>query len=192
MAKSKKQPMKRGVKLLILSDLLIYFGLGMTSPILAVFIKENLNSTIAAAGFAVTMFLIIKSLSQIIFSKIFSPKDRFKMVMGGAVMIAASPFICAFSTNIWHILLAQTVYGIGAGLTGPAWMSLFILNVSKKRPGFEWSVYSTILGIGMGIAAYVGGNLVELWNFKPVFLISGVLAISGMLVLLKLMNEKMK
>ena len=184
--------MKKGVKLLILSDLLLYFGIGLTSPIISVFIKDNLHSTIAMAGLAATFFLVIKSVSQIVYSKVFKPEHRLKMVWAGTILIALSPFVYAFSTTVGQMFLAQTIYGLGAGLAAPAWMSLFILNVSKKRPGFEWSVYSTIIGIGMGIAAYVGGGLVDTLGFKKVFLISGIFAVAGMLVLLKLADEKMK
>ncbi len=184
--------MKNGIKLLILSDLLLYFGLGLTSPVISVFITKNLGSTIAMAGLAATLFLIIKSSLQIPFAKFFNPKDRYKLVISGTILIALTPFIYAFSSSIWHLLLAQAVYGLGAALVAPAWMSLFILNVNKARPGYEWSIYSTILGIGMGIAAYTGGWLVDLWGFKQVFLLSGVFAIFGMLVLLNLTKANMK
>ncbi|MBU2522745.1 MAG: MFS transporter [Nanoarchaeota archaeon] len=183
---------KKGIKLLIFSDFLIYFGVGLTSPILAVFIKDGLNSTIAMAGLAATFFLIIRSVSQLVFSRIFNPEDRIKMILGGAVLIVLTPFIYAFSTNIQTLFLAQVIHGLGAGLAAPAWMSLFILNVNKKTAGFEWALYSTIIGIGMGLAAYLGGGLVGIWGFKPVFLISGLLAILGMLVLFKVTKEKMK
>lgn len=187
-----KPNIKRGIKLLILSDLLIYFGIGLTSPILSIFIKDGLNSTLAMAGLAATFFLIIKSVSQLASSRIFNPEDRLKMVFIGTSMIILTQFVYAFSNNITMMFIAQAIYGLGAGLTSPAWMSLFILNVDKKTPGYEWSLYSTIVGIGMGTAAYIGGGLVGLWGFKTVFLISGVLGICGALILFNIAKEKMK
>ena len=189
---AKNQSMSKIIKLLIISDLLIYFGIGLTSNILSIFIKDNLGGTILIAGFAMGLFLLIKSVLQIVFSKIFSRKHRLKMVLIGSALIAITPFIYAFSNNLRMLLLAQAVYGLGAGLTAPAWMNMFVKNLSQKRPGFEWSVYSTIVNLGIAIAAYLGAWLVQLWGFKSVFILSGIFGILGTLVLLKLTEEKMK
>jgi len=184
--------MNRIIKLLILSDLLIYFGLGLTSNILSIFIKDNLQSTIAMAGLATALFLFIKSVLQIIFSKIFSKEHRLNMVLIGSFMIALTPFIYSFSTTLKILFIAQIVYGVGAGLTAPAWMSVFIKNVNPKRPGFEWSIYSAIVSMGIAVAAYFGAWLVQMWGFRSVFMLSGVFGIAGALVLLKLYSEKLK
>ena len=114
------------------------------------------------------------------------------MVIGGTMLIVITPFIWAFSTSIYHIFLAQLIYGLGAGLAAPAWMNLFVNHLSKKRPGFEWSVYSTILGLGTGTSAYLGALLVDTIGFKYVFLIMGICAILGMLILFKLTKENIK
>ena len=181
------------LKLLILSDFLIYVGLGLTSSLSAIYITNDLvGGTIAAVGISAAIFLIIKSVSQIIFAKVFNSKDILKMVIGGTMLIIITPFIWAFSTNIYHIFLAQVIYGLGAGLAAPAWMNLFVNHLSKKRPGFEWSVYSTIIGLGTGASAYLGAILVNAIGFRYVFLIMGVLAVSGMLVLFKLTEENLK
>jgi len=188
----KYKPMKRLVKLLILSDLLIYFGLGLTSNILAIFIKDNLGGTILLAGFATALFLFIKSILQLVFSKIFSARHRLPMVMAGSLLISITPFVYAYSTAVWHLLMAQAIYGLGAGLTAPAWMNMFIKNVSKERPGFEWSIYSTTVSLGIAIAAYLGAWMVEMTGFRTVFLLSGIFGIIGTLMLLRLSNEKIK
>ena len=55
--------MKRGLKLLILSDLFILMGFGLVAPIISIFINESLiGGSIAAAGLATTIFLITKSI----------------------------------------------------------------------------------------------------------------------------------
>jgi len=184
--------MNRIIKLLIVSDLLIYFGIGLTSNILSIFIKDNLNSTIAMAGLAMALFLFIKSILQIVFSKIFSKKHRLNMILIGSLFIAATPFIYSFSKTLGILMLAQAVYGLGAGLTAPAWMNMFIKNINPKRPGFEWSMYSTIVSMGIAIAAYLGAWLVQQIGFRYVFILSGIFGIAGTLILLKLSKEKIK
>ena len=179
--------MNKTLKLLTLSDIFIFSGFGLVAPILAVFFKDNLiGGTLFAAGLASTIFLITHAVLQIIFAQVFSPKDRRWMLILGTVLIAIVPFIYIFSTNIWHVFIAQFIYGVGAGFGYPAWYSLFTSNVRKKESGFQWSIYNSGVSIGTGITAAVGAWIAERLGFQWVFGITGVIAIAGLLILLKL------
>jgi len=108
--------MNKTLKLLTLSDIFIFSGFGLVAPILAVFFKDNLiGGTLFAAGLASTIFLITHAVLQIIFAQVFNPKDRRWMLILGTVLIAIVPFIYIFSTSIWHVFMAQFIYGVGAG-----------------------------------------------------------------------------
>ena len=64
------------LKLLILSDILVYGALGFVGPILSIFIDNNLvGGGIFTAGLASTIFLVTHAILQIIFSYKFNPKD---------------------------------------------------------------------------------------------------------------------
>ena len=185
--------MKSVIKLLILSDIFLVTGFGFISPILAIFIKDNLiGGTIASAGIASAIFMLIKSIGQIAVAKKFNPKDRIPLLLSGTFFIALVPFIYAYSTQIWQLYLAQVLYGIGAALSVPAFMNVFILNVSRKKPGLEWSIYSTLVGFGSAVAAFLGAQLANTWGFRPVFFLNGALAMIGAMILLKLNTEKIK
>ena len=185
--------MKNIVKLLVISDVFLLTGFGLISPILAVFIKDNLiGGSILAAGIASMMFVLTKSILQLIFAKIFNPKDRLWMVILGTFLIATVPFIYIFCNRIEHIYIAQIIHGIGSSFTFPSWMNLFTKNLSKKRPGFEWSIYSAAVGIGTAIAAYAGAWLAQQIGFRYVFAITGVLAMIGATILIRLTKEKFK
>ncbi|MEM4703179.1 MAG: MFS transporter [Candidatus Pacearchaeota archaeon] len=185
--------MNRIVKLLIASDTLLWTGLGLVSPILAIYIKDYLpGGTIAVVGVATMLFLITKVILQLTFSKIFYPKDRFWMVVVGTLFVASVPFIYLSATAIWHLYVAQIVYGFGAGLAFPAWFSLFASNLTKGKQGHEWSIYSGFVSIGMGAAALVGAWLAETVSFSLVFILAGCFGVAGMIVLLGLQRENLK
>ncbi len=134
--------MKRIVKLLILSDFFILTGLGLVAPIISIFIKENLvGGSILAAGVASMIFILTKSILQLIFAHIAHPRHRFFMLVFGSFLIFVTPLIYFFSTHIFHIFIAEFIYGIGSALAYPAWLSLFSQNLTKGEEGFEWSVW---------------------------------------------------
>jgi MFS family permease len=184
--------MNRTLKLLIISDTLVFTGFGLVAPILAIYIKDSIGGSLEAIGLMTTLFLVSKTIFQLLFSKVFEPKQRFFMVVGGTLMIAIVPFIYLFSTQMWHFYIAQTLYGVGGGLAYPAWFSLFSSNLTKGKQGFEWSVYSGLVGIGAAISASIGSVLANRWGFNPVFFLAGAISIIGMLILLGLERNNLK
>jgi DHA1 family quinolone resistance protein-like MFS transporter len=184
--------MNRTLKLLIASDTLVFTGFGLIAPILAVFLNNFPGGSLAVIGTMTTLFLITKTIFQLVFAKVFKPQHRFFMVVVGTLLIASVPFFYLFSTQIWHFYLAQFVYGLGAGLGYPAWFSLFSTNLTKGKQGFEWSIYSGLVGIGAAISASVGSVLADKFGFSIVFILTGILSVAGMLILLGLERNNLK
>jgi DHA1 family quinolone resistance protein-like MFS transporter len=185
--------MNRTLKLLIISDIFVFGGLGFISPILAIFIKDNLiGGTILAAGIASMIFLITHSLLQLLFAYKFNPKDRIWMLILGTSLIALVPFGYIFSTQVYHIYLIEFVFGVGAAFAYPSWSSLFTSNLEKGKRGFQYSIYSSSVGLGTAITAGVGAWLAERTGFEVVFGITGLLAIVGLLILFKLEKKILK
>ncbi len=179
--------MNRTLKLLIISDIFIFSGFGLISPILAIFIKDNLvGGTILAAGIASMIFLITHSLLQLLFAYKFNPEDRLWMLLVGTAFIAVVPFGYIFSTHIYHIYLVEFIYGVGAAFAYPSWSSLFTSNLEKGHRGFQYSIYSSSVGIGTALTAAAGALLAEKIGFKFVFIFTGIFAIVGLLILFKL------
>jgi MFS family permease len=185
--------MNKTLKLLILSDIFILGGFGLISPIIAIFIKDDLvGGTLFTAGIASAIFLIVHAILQIIFAEIFSSKDRRWMLLLGTGLVISVPFIYIFSTNIWHIFIAQFIYGVGAGFSYPAWYSLFTTNVKRKESGFQWSINNSAISIATAITAAAGGWLAEKIGFQFVFAITGFISVLGLLLLFKLDKDVSK
>ena len=177
----------------MLSDIFVFSGFGLISPILAIFIKDDLvGGTILGAGIASAIFLIVHSILQIIFAKKFNPKDRLWMILLGTALIAIVPFGYIFSSHIYHIYLIQFIYGVGAGFAYPSWYSLFSSHLEKGKRGLQWSIYGSAVGIGSAVAAAAGALLAEITSFELVFAITGILAVIGLLVLFGLEKKALK
>jgi DHA1 family quinolone resistance protein-like MFS transporter len=113
------------------------------------------------------------------------------MAVGGTFLLAVVPFIYIFSTNVTHIFIAATVNGLGSGLANPAWFSLFAANLNKKARGWEWSIYSSSVGMGTALTAFLGSILATKFGFTPVFAVVGVLALIGCMILLGLSKAEL-
>jgi len=185
--------MNKVLKLLILSDVFIYSGLGLVAPLLAVFIKDNLiGGTLFAVGISSAIFLIVHAILQIVFADRFNQKDRRWMLLFGTLLISLVPLGYFLSKNIWHLFIVQFIYGIGASFAYPAWYSLFSANLDKKQEGFQWSINNSCISIGTALTAAIGGWLVSSIGFNFSFIIAGLITLVGFLILIKLNKNDFK
>lgn len=188
--------MNRVVKFLIISDVLVLTSFGLIDPILAIFFKENLiGGTIFMAGLASMIFLLVKSFIQLPFSKYVDKHNyttRLRWLIFGSFLISSVPFIYIFAKHIYVIFFAQAVYGLGSGLAYPTWLSLWSTHLDKKKECFEWSLYSTMTGLGTAATAAIGGALAQFIGFTFTFLFVGTLSLVGCLVLFELDRKKNK
>lgn len=188
--------MNKTIKFLMLSDIFVLTGFGLTDPIIAIFLKENLvGGTILAAGIASSLFMIVKSLVQLPFSKYvdkYGDWTDLKWLFAGTFIVALVPFIYIFSSHIYMIYLAEILHGIGAGLAYPAWLGLWSTHLDRHKESFEWSLYSTLVGIGTSASALVGALVAEYLGFNATFVIVGGLSMLGCYLLMFLILEERK
>ena len=188
--------MNKTVKLLILSDIFVMTGFGLIEPILAIFIKENLiNGTIFAVGFASMLFLVTKCIVQLPFSRyVDKHNQKVKWLILGTFIVALVPFIYIFSKNVIHIYVAQILFGVGSGLAYPTWLGLWSTHLDRKHESFEWSLYSTLTGLGTAATAAIGAIIAEYVGFTFTFMLVGFMSIIGCLTLLGLerRSERLK
>src|SRR3972149_1435221 len=181
--------MNKKLLLLILSDVLILSSFGLIGPIFAIFIIENLEGgSIVAAGLSTTIFLVVKSAVQMPLSKYFIDKEKHKTrsLLLGTLLIIAVPFIYIAAKSVYAIYLAQAIYGLGAAMAYPSWFSLFTTYMDKKHKGFEYTLWSTSIGVGTALTAYFGAKIADVLGFKTLFLVVGIVALMGFVLLIVL------
>ena len=175
------------------SDLFIFTGFGLVSPILAIFVKDNLvGGSIVAAGIASFIYLFVKAIIQLPFSRYTDshPHLQRNLLVVGTILMCASSLLYIPATHISTIYLAQFLRGLGAGLAYPCWLSLWSLHLDKHHEGYEWSLYNTVASIGTAVAAAIGGSMVEYIGFKDTFIVVSIITLIGSAVLFSLSARK--
>ena len=170
--------MNNKIWLLIFSDVLILSSFGLIGPIFAVFITDNLIGG--------TIFLVVKSVVQLPLSRYFIDKEKHKTrsLLLGTLLIISVPFIYFVAKDVSTIFIAQAIYGLGAALAYPAWFSLFTTYIDNKHKGFEYTLWSTGVGIGGAITAYIGAEVANLVGFRYLFFVVGAVAFLGFCLLI--------
>lgn len=186
--------MNRVIKIMIFSDLVILLGEGLISPLFAIFVTRQIEgATIATAGFATTIFWVVKSLSQLLVARtidgIDGEKDDYWLLISGTLLAAFAPIAFLFARVVWHIYAIQCVSGIAWACMFPTYMAIFTRHIDKKNEGFEWSLRSVAYGLGYAVASGLGGVIAEKFGFRIALIANATSLILGALILLLLRDD---
>lgn len=181
------------IKILITSDFFLNLGWGLVGPVFAIFIlqkitTDNMAEAARVAGFASLSYWAVKSVLQVpighFLDKTKGEKDDFWFMAIGTFIAGFIPIGYLFSTAPWHIYVLQMIYAVGMSMVFPPWLAIFTRHIDKDREALEWSLESTFLGAGAGIAGGVGGIIAGMFGFSIVFmLVSGLTFFSAILLL---------
>jgi len=180
----------RVIKILILSDLALLTGLGLVAPIFAIFLTERIQGgNVEVAGFAASIYWIVKSLVMIPFGRYLDKnhgeKDDLCFVVLGNLLAALVVFGYIFSSKPWHIYFLQTMYAVGMGMNIPGYTAIFTRHIDQGKEAFDWSVRGSLVGLGTGLAGAVGGMIAHRFGFDVLFIGVGLfILISAFLPLL--------
>lgn len=182
------------VKVLITSDFFLNLGWGLLSPIFALFILEKItinNPAQAAevAGFSALFYWIAKSFMEIPIGRFLDKhdgeKDDFWFMTAGLFVVAFVPLGYLISTEPWHIYFFQIIHAVGMAMALPSWLAIFTRHIDKGKEAFEWSMETTSISMGAGIAGGLGGIVASIFGFKILFVfVAGLTFFAGFLLLL--------
>jgi hypothetical protein len=180
-------------KTLIASDFFLNLGWGLLSPIFAIFILNNITNgdsskAVEIAGFAALSYWITKSFIEIpigyFLDKTAGERDDFWFMVVGTFIAGLVPIGYLFSTAPWHIYLFQALHAIGMAMALPSWLAIFTRHIDKGKEAFEWSMETTSIGTGAGIAGGIGGIVASIFGFQVVFVFVSALTLVSTLLLL--------
>ena len=164
---------------------------GQGSTILLAYGRADL--AIANVGIMVTVHNVIMYFTRPIFGRIIDKKGARWGLIPGFISVAAANFITAASTDMWGLLIAAIVYGVGGGgLIGSRTMA--IKGAPEERMGVAGNTYLMGSDLGQtlgpivftGIAAMVGGM------YRPAYMILGGIVIAGFVIWMIFIKVLMK
>lgn len=181
------------IKILILSDFLIWSSYQLFTPIFAIFITDKIGGDIESVGIAVAIYLIFKSVCEvpvgIFIDRSKSEKDDLLASILGSLITAMAYFSYVFIDSISQLYVLQAILGIGAAIAFPGWYSIFTKHIDKGKEAFEWSMYDVLLGVGMAAAAALGGFVAEVHGFNTLFILVALITFFGSLLLFFIKNK---
>ncbi len=175
------------IKILIFSDVMLLTGFGFVSPIFAIFITDKIQGgNIEVAGFAMAIYWLTRSIVQIPFGKHLDKnhgeKDDLLFIIVGFTLVSLAAFGYIFCHFPWHIYVLNALYGLGIAMNVAGWGATFTRHIDKGKEAYEFSMRSTLIGIGAGVSGGLGGVIAAKFGFTTLFIIVGIFALIGALL----------
>ena len=176
------------VKFLIASDVALSAGWGFIAPIFAVFVTRQIDGgSVAVVGIATGMYWMVKSIVQPFLAKYLDGNhgeiDDFYFLVGGLFVSGLIPLGYLFINTPLQLYAVEFIHAIAMACVVPTWAAVFTRHIDKGEEAFDWSIDSTALGFGAGIAGMLGGILVEAVGFEMVFLLVSAFTMLSVVVL---------
>ncbi len=175
--------------MLVLSDFVIYFALGLLGPIFAVFILQNIvGSSVQVIGIAIAMYWISRTIVAMPLARWMDRTDGerdefYIMILGSFIMSSIPLFYLLVHTPI-QLYIVQLIYGVAGAMATSSWSILFTDHIDRGRVGYEWSLENTGMGIATGASAFIGASLADKFGFPIVLILLSMLGyIATMLVI---------
>jgi len=163
------------VKVMVFSDLILNSGWGLINPVLAIYIAGTIQGgNVQVAGIAMGIYWLGKSVLQIPIAHYLDEnhgeRDDYYALIGGTFLASFVPIGFIFATLPWHMYVLQGLHALGMAMAIPSWSGIFTRHIEKEREAFCWSLDSSSIGLGAGVAAILGGTIAEMFGFTPLFI----------------------
>jgi MFS family permease len=165
------------VRNFIISDLALFGGWGLISPIMSIFVIEKVDgATLITVGAAATIYWTVRSLVELpmafIIEKTKSEKDDMYVLISGILLVAVSALWLGFVDTVPELFAFYVVHALGFGLYASAWSGIFSRHLDKSKASSSWAMDHTVLGIATGITGLVGGYFAQRFGFNIIFLLA--------------------
>lgn len=172
------------IKILTFSDVLIVSGWGLTNPLFAVFITQQIKGgNLELVGLSTAVYWILRSVLQLPFARLIDSIkgeiDDFALMAAGSIIMSGVPFLYFFATTNVHVILLQALLGVSSAMVSPGWLAIFTRHIDKHIEAEEWGLYNAMVGLGGALTAALGGFMAEKLGFRLLFLIVGIISTFG-------------
>ncbi len=162
----------------------VFLANGIITPILPLFVKDDLGGGDVAVGVVVA----VQAISAIAIRPWLTPKFNewgVKPILIGAIVASGLSFaLSGFVPNIFCLIILRLIFGAGIAALFIGALTAVTSLVSPVRSGEAISLFSVAPYLSMGIGPIVGQAVFHSLGYIPTFLLAGGVALLGVIPML--------
>lgn len=172
-----QKKINKSLKILIIANTTMVFIIGMLAPFYAVFVQE-IGGNIAFAGLSWAVFSIVAGVLTLLFGNWQLRIKEQELLLALGYLIRGIVFLSyAFMGSMAQLIFTQILWGIGVALGTPAFDAIYSSHTDKEGSIVQWGQWEGIAAIATGMAAIVGGILIQSVGYSLVFIGMSIMSI---------------
>jgi predicted MFS family arabinose efflux permease len=169
--------LNHSLRILVATNSILVFIVGLFAPFYAVFI-QHIGGNIAFAGLSWAIFSIVGGVLIFLFSNWELKVKEPELLLALGYILTAGVFLSyAFMTSITQLIVTQVLWGVATALGTPAFDSIYANHTTKENSIVEWGRWEGISAIVTGIAALIGGLLIQTFGYGVIFVMMAVISL---------------
>lgn len=170
--------MKRNpLKILFIYNGIFVFAGNLIGPLYALYLERFPSSGILTISASWAVFLVSTTLFMYIISKVGDRvKEKEYLLIAGYLVRAIAWFLFILISKIEILIALQILLGLGEALGTPAFDAIFATHLKEGSYMSTYSNWKLITNFVLALGTLLGGFIVSVWGFNPLFLIMSFLA----------------
>jgi len=158
-----------------------FLGLFLVLPVLSVYALDLEGATPFLVGVIVGGYALTQAIFQVPFGSMSDKYGRKPTILFGLIIFLIGSLICAYSTDIYTLMLGRFLQGAGA--IGSVVTAMIADLVEEKVRGKAMAIMGGFIAMSFAIAMALGPVIASNFGISAIFFITAVLAVLGIVVL---------
>jgi len=163
---------------MIISGTLTMLAGGFVWPIFAPFVRTEFTAPLQLVGLAVSGYFLLRMFTEFpigVLSDRTGPK--LPLIMG-RVFAVIGAFICFKTTNIWMLIFARIIWGMGDASFFCIGMTYVSKLFTSENRGRAMGIFQAVEMIGGFLGQTIGGYVAAIYGVRMNFLATAIMTIS--------------
>lgn len=145
-------------------------------------LAEAFSAPFGQVQAVVIAYLVALTASVVIAGRLGDRRGLRPMLVAGLVVFLVSSVLCALAPNLWLLIAARALQGVGAAFLMTLAMALMRQTASEARVGRAMGLLGTVSALGTALGPTLGGVLIPLAGWRGIFWVQVPLAAAALIL----------
>ena len=163
--------------LMIISGTLTMFAGGFVWPIFAPYVRTEFTAPLQLVGLAVSGYFLLRMFSEFPIGVLSDRTGPKLPLIAGRVLAVIGAFICYRTSNIWMLIFARVIWGMGDASFFCIGMTYVSKLFTSEKRGRALGIFQAVEMIGSFLGQTIGGYVAAQYGPRMNFLATTIMAI---------------
>ncbi|MDT0329448.1 MFS transporter [Nocardiopsis lambiniae] len=141
-------------------------------------IREDLDTGLAGLQWIVNGYMVTLSALILLSGSLSDRFGRVRLFMWGVAVFALASALCTFAPTLEWLVAGRVAQGVGGALLTPGSLAILQAGFREEDRARAIGAWSGLTGVASAIGPFVGGWLVQIGDWRLIFLINVPLALA--------------